>query len=249
MKLGIGALAFAAALCVHDAKALVGASSDGGAFAPHVVMVLKSSTRGAGAGICSGVVVARDIVLTAAHCVGLAGETRVHFRGDGGEPVLLSVAAVATHPQYRANAARTRERSIDLALVRSATPLPARFHPAPLDAGRAISVGDRFRIAGFGVTRERVGPSAGVLRAGTLAARAPLSAILLWAEDPERGGFGACEGDSGGPVFTEAGDTVVALVDWAEGANGKGCGKLTQGALVAPQRGWIDAVSRGWSGR
>ena len=246
-KLKPAAAAFVAVcFAFTGAFALVGPAGDGGAFAPYTLMVLKRSTRGAG--FCSGVVVARDVVLTAAHCVGSADDTRLHFRDGGGAPAILPVAAVATHPGYRANAARTRERSIDLALLRAGAPLDG-FRAAPLDAGAAITSGARFRVAGFGVAREGDGRSGGVLRSGVLAARAPLSSILLWAEDPRGAGLGACEGDSGGPVFAEGGDTLVAITAWAAGQKGKGCGGLTQAALVAPHRGWIEGVLRSWGAR
>ncbi len=78
---------------------------------------------------------ARDVVLTAAHCAAPGAEHRVHFRDEAGAPVLLEVAARAVHPGYDAGAIAGRRRSIDLALLRTDVPLPARFVPAAL-AGR-----------------------------------------------------------------------------------------------------------------
>ena len=109
-----------------------------------------------------------------------------------------------------------------------------------------MSVGARYRIAGFGVTREGGGDTAGTVHWGVLAARAPLSSILLWAEDPLKKNFGACEGDSGGPIFAGDSDTLVAITDWSEGQGKANCGKLTQAALIAPQRAWIAGVLKGW---
>ena len=60
-----------------------------------------------------------------------------------------------------------------------------------------------------------------------------------------KAGSGACSGDSGGPIFG-ADSSVVALTVWAEGAGKAGCGALTQGLLIAPQRGWIDGVMKSW---
>ena len=54
-----------------------------------------------------------------------------------------------------------------------------------------------------------------------------------------------CTGDSGGPIYAQSG-TVAALSAWADGDARHFCGDLTQGVLVAPQRGWIDSVLRGW---
>ena len=226
------------------ARALVGASEENGPLAPYAVMVLKRAPSGAG--FCSGVVIARDVVLTAAHCVAKLNDTRVFFPEPAGVPMLKSVAAIAVHPQYRANAVQTRERSIDLALVRTEAPLPERFTPVSLDDKGAVKVGAAYRIAGFGVAKEGWGDTAGILRWGNLTARAPVSGILLWAEDPKKKNFGACEGDSGGPIFAAETDLLIAITSWSEGSGKEHCGKLTQAALIAPQRAWIDGVLKGW---
>jgi secreted trypsin-like serine protease len=226
------------------AFALVGASAPGGALASAVVMVLNRWAGGAG--FCSGIVIAQNIVLTAAHCLAAPKDMRIHFRDESGQPVLMDIEASAVHPLYRAEAQKTRERSIDLALLRTALPLPARFHAARLDDGTAIAIGSRFRVAGFGVTQEGAGTSAGELRVGLIEARAPRSPILLWGGDPAHAGTGACTGDSGAPIFAATSDIVVAVVDWATGTGPRHCGDVTQAALVAPQRGWIASVLRGW---
>jgi secreted trypsin-like serine protease len=225
-------------------SALVGTSAPAPELAPYVVMVLKRS--GAAAGFCSASVVAQNVVLTAAHCVAEPADTRVHFRDEKGEPVMVEVAAIVPHPGYRTDAARRREVSIDMALVRLAEPLPARFKPVALaDAGK-IEAGQMFRIAGFGVMQEGAASTGGALREARVAARLPLSSILLWANDPQNKGTGACTGDSGGPILALNEPILIAVADWAEGAGGQKCGMLTQGALVAPQRGWIESVMAGW---
>ncbi len=244
----VGAAALFSFACagVENARALVGDAREETSLAPYTLMLLTRAPRASG--FCTGVVVARDVVLTAAHCVTRLDDTRVYFK-DGDKPVVRALAAISIHPQYRANAVATRERSIDLALARAAEPLPAFFRAASLDGARSVAPGERFRVAGYGVAREGRGETGGVLRSGVLVAREPVSSILLWAEDPAKAGFGACVGDSGGPIFAENSSTVVAIVNWATGQKGRGCGGLTQGALVAPQRAWIDGALRSWSPR
>ena len=86
------------------------------------------------------------------------------------------------------------------------------------------------------------------MRSARLKVRAPLSRILLWAEDGAAGGAGACGGDSGAPLFLADGETVAAIVAWTSGAErGKRCGGLTQGPLIAPQRDWIEATLARWA--
>jgi hypothetical protein len=227
------------------ASAVVGASEPGARFADHVVMVL---TRGGEReGFCSAIVLGPRIVLTAAHCLGSTRDMAVHYRDAAGKPVLIAVAATATHPLYRANAIVTREVSIDLALVETETPIDSRFSPARLAEGEGPPVGAEATLAGFGVAHEGDAATGGTLRSARLKVRAPLSSILLWTEDADDAGAGACGGDSGGPLFLADGETVAALVAWTSGAErGKRCGLLTQGPLLAPQRDWIESTMARW---
>ena len=240
---GLAALVLGACLASDPSQALVGESDTHGPMAPHAVMVLTSGARGAG--FCTGVVIGRDVILTAAHCVAGLAKTMVFFKQNDA-PVFLPPAAIAVHPAYKAEAPRTRERSIDLAIIRTNAPLPEALKPVTLEQTANISLGALYGISGFGLTREGQGTSGGVLHWGKLRARAPLSSILLWAEDPKARGFGACEGDSGGPVFNLETGALVAITSWSEGEGKTHCGKLTQAALIAPQRAWIEGVLRGW---
>ena len=245
-KLSGLALFFAATCAVPQSRALVGPTTSGDALAPHVVMVLKRS--GNASGFCSGVVVAREVILTAAHCVA-GGELRILVRDDQGRQQLAEVADSVTHPGFRPNAPKTRERSIDLGLVRTSAPLPASYVAASMERTSTVAIGAPFRIAGFGLGVEGSEKTAGVLRQGLLAASSPLSSILLWAKDPVGKGLGACTGDSGGPIFEPGHPVVVGITVWATGAGKKNCGALTQAVLVGPQRAWIDATLAKWGAR
>lgn len=204
-------------------------------------MVLKRAKGGSG--FCSGVVLSERVVLTAAHCVAGPIDTRVHWRGSDDQPVLIDVERVVTHPGYRARAPQTRERSVDLALVRSARPLP--FSRASLSSRDALALGERVRIGGFGLAREGDGRSGGTFRTGDLVIRAPLSHLLGWAQSEDGRKLGACTGDSGGGMFDASGE-VVGIIAWTTGQSGRGCGGVTQSILVGPQRAWIESVIAGW---
>ena len=241
-------LGLAAACCgaiASPALAIVGPAREDRGFAAHVVMVLERGVDRAG--FCSGVVLGPRAVLTAAHCVAAIKNMRIHYRDDAGRPILLEVAATAVHPGFHADAIAKRLVSIDLALIETQAPLDDRFSAAVLDEAADLAVGQAVQIVGYGVGREGEGASAGVLRSATLRVRAPLSRILIWAEDASGGGAGGCTGDSGGPILTGDGAKVLAITTWSSGTAGKRCGAVTQGPLLAPQRAWIDGVLQKWA--
>lgn len=224
-------LAAALWLAAGPAGAIVG-----GAEAPAGGAVMVLSSNG---GVCTGLVLAPDTVLTAGHCVAAGREHRVHFRDDSGAPVLVEVAARAIHPGYDAGAAAGRRKSIDLALLRTATPLPPRFAPVTLSAAPPRA-GERLTLAGYGAAKPGDPRSTGTYRSVSLPVIEPHgpSRILVWLQS---GAGGGCQGDSGGPITGPDG-SVLALAAWIGGA----CGGLTQGVLLGPQRGWIDRVLEGW---
>ncbi len=235
----LGAALLLLAGTLAPARAVVGGAPETGPLAASTLMILSSS-----GGACSGVVLAPDVVLTAAHCVTEADAHRAHWRDPAGAPVLAAIAAIAVHPGYDPDAIAARRRSIDLALVRLAAPLPSPFRPATL-LGANAGAGEALDLVGYGVAQEG---EAGRLTGGTLR-RARLSvvepygpsSILVWLAGADAGG---CHGDSGGPIARA--DAVLAVTSWTRGTNGAECGDISQGVLVGPQRGFIDATLAGW---
>lgn len=210
-------------------------------LAAETVMVL--SDRG---GVCSGIVVAQDAVLTAAHCGASAPTLRIHWR-ERGEPILVEPRRVARHPSYVAGAVEARRASVDLMLVQLREPLPDRFRPARLDAGPTPRKDEGVTILGYGATRGGEARSTGSLRSANLSVVEPYGPgrILVWAS---RSGAGACLGDSGGPMVRAGSETVFALIAFASGEGRDSCGALTQAVLLAPQRAWIDRTLATWGG-
>ncbi|MBZ6076406.1 S1 family peptidase [Microvirga puerhi] len=229
----------ALAASVTGARAIVGGTEDQGPLAHASVMVLSSNS-----GVCSAVVLAPDVVLTAAHCVTGAAEHRVHFRDETGEPVLIVPSDKAVHPGYEPKAIEARKRSIDLALVHFREKLPARFSPAALGSAQPRA-GAPVMVGGYGLAREGEAKTTGTFRTADLAVVEPYgpSSILLWSQG--KGQMGACQGDSGGPMAVDG--MVVAITSWSSATKGKGCGDITQGALVGPQRSWIDRTLAKWN--
>jgi hypothetical protein len=210
--------------------------------ARHVVLMVGS--RGT---TCTGVAIARDLVLTAGHCVLPGADYKLMEFDAAGDPKLRDVAAIARHPQFDLAALLAHRATADVALLKLATPLPAPLAPAPLAAAdRAVGVGDPFMVAGYGLATRGDGRSGGTLRAATLVATGQPGTLQVRLFDPntkgETAGRGACTGDSGAPVFDMSGGrlAVIGVVSWSTGPKlAAGCGGLTGVTPLTRYRAWI----------
>jgi secreted trypsin-like serine protease len=232
------ALGFSALCCLalgaSPAAALVGgAPTAEQALARNVVLIVG------GHNLCSGVAIASDLVLTAAHCVMANGKYRL-MAFEGRHPTVKEVASIAAHPQFS-----PRSDSPDLAVVKLAAQPPANLTPAMLSDRRVPpSVGDRFIVAGFGVAVQGDRKTAGRLRAAILVATDRPSSQQLSLVDPrklgETAGLGVCNGDSGGPVFDEQDRALVGIVSWSARTDGEPvCGFVSGVIPLARYRYWI----------
>jgi len=192
-------------------------------------------------GHCTGVVLAQNIVLTAAHCV--TNMQNLWIGGDrgfgdpSGPPVEFSrVAEVAVHPRYDSGALH----SIDLALLRIATPLPDRFLPAFFGAS-VPSEGDDLVVAGYGMSADKDPMAGKILRMGLLRVARRYKDILMLVSTREQAS-GAGHGDSGGPVFSYHG--MLALV--AVMVSGGGIAHATFAVPIAPNYAWIQETMAKW---
>lgn len=222
-------------------SALVGGAPPARDAAGGAVVMLSGSQ----ATFCSGVALARDLVLTAAHCV-LPGATYKLVEFDGArQPVLKDLRAIARHPEFDVTAALRHRVTADVALIKLVAAMKAS--PAPLmPAAASVAAGDRLVVAGYGVAVRGDGKSGGTVRAATLVTTGQPGTLQIRLADPatkgERAGLGACTGDSGAPVYREVGGTlaVIGVVSWSTGpALSDGCGGLTGVTPLARYRAWI----------
>jgi secreted trypsin-like serine protease len=178
---------------------------------------------------CSGVLVAPDLVLTAAHCVreNPVAAAVVFYQGSRPVRPAIPVAEVASYdvetddlPEEYAGLARL---SLDTAVLRLAEPAPNR-RPIPIGGG---SRPYNLRIAGAGLSRQGIG----VLNTARLDPLmvTPTGVLIAAARGSE-----VCKGDSGGPVVAEGprGPVLWGVASAVLSRDGK-CGRIV---LVAPAR-------------
>jgi trypsin len=221
-------------LSLAPAAALVGGAQPASeSIARHVVLIIGGNS------LCTGVAIAADLVLTAAHCVQANGKYRL-LAFEGRRSTVKDVSSAVPHPQFS-----PRADAPDLAVVKLATTPAPNLSPAPFSERRVPpSVGDRFIVAGFGVAVQGDRKTAGRLRAATLVATDRPSSQQLSLVDPQKlgdgPGLGVCNGDSGGPVFDEQDRTLVGIISWSSRTDGEPvCGFVSGIIPLARYRYWI----------
>lgn len=225
-------------------------SRDPGGVRSHVVRIESTSGE-----LCSGVLIAPDLVLTAAHCVLQRARYRViavdrQFRSRS-----VAVEAVTTHPDFIPGTTPRTQPGTDLGLIKLARPLGRDFRP--LDPARAARprAGLPVRIAGFGTTQERDKRTARTLREAPMVILGDLQVAnrVVVVVDTKtmamRPGVSACRGDSGGPILIDGptGVELVGIISWSSGALRAtvptACGGFTAVTPIADHVAWIASRS------
>jgi hypothetical protein len=205
---------------------------------------------GSGGTLCSGVAIAPNLVLTAAHCV-MPGATYKRVELDeNGKPTLKDAVAVVQHPQFDIKSLFAHRATADFGLIKLKDPMAAT--PVPLAQPRQrIAPGETFIVHGYGRSVRGDRDSAATLRAARLVATGHPGSLQLRLIDPatadKRPGLGGCTGDSGAPVYQEdAGHlALIGVVSWAAGPNNTdGCGGLTGVTPIELYRAWIVETAR-----
>ncbi len=237
------------ALVGSGASAMVGGAPPAGDGAGRSVVMILGSHGTA----CTATAIARDLLLTAAHCVQPDSDYKLVDSEPGREPRLKDVLRIERDPQFDIKRLFGHLATADVALIKLAEPLPARISPVPLaDAGATVAVGDTLIVAGYGVTVRGDGRTGGTVRAARLVVTGQPGSLQIRAFDPATKGtapgLGACAGDSGAPAFREnptGGLAVLGVVSWSTGPNlSAGCGGLTGITPLARYRAWIVDTAR-----
>lgn len=202
--------------------------------------------------VCTGALIAPNIVLTAGHCITSGTSYRV-IDNSTQPPRLITTLKAVTHPRFNMQTMLAHRATADVALLQLPSPVPNKA-PAPLGTPRIpIAVGSQFTIAGVGVTVSGGDAGIGTLRAAGLTVTGQPGTLQMRLVDPltqnKRAGMGACTGDSGAPVFEDqnGASVIVGVVSWSTGANNSdGCGGLTGVTPLTLYRDWILQTARSW---
>ena len=250
------ALAAPLALAGSDSTEIMGGSpvSDSDPDGASTVAIVISLSQGQA--ICTGSLLAADILVTAAHCVtdengGTVSPKKLTlvFASDvrSSKRILVKAAGVKKHPNYNPSAGGKDEN--DIAVIQFAGGLPAGYRKAALLSSKsAIPTGSPAVLIGYGVdTMAGGGSGSGTLRkvAVTVAdGKFARTEILI----DQRNGKGACHGDSGGPAFARSANGQLLL--W--GVTNRGspdnapddCAHFSVYTRITAQSAFVNAAAR-----
>ncbi|XGC81271.1 trypsin-like serine protease [Bdellovibrio bacteriovorus] len=177
---------------------------------------------------CTGILISKNLVLTAQHCFATTAEQQIVVSFGTSIPknmedgTLREVESFVLHAKYKTIYDKNGfpvSALNDVALIKLAEFAPESALPAPiLDEGIALNEGQELLLSGFGLTYE-LKPR--VYATGMNYVRVPLAktidTILVTDQTSAKG---ACFGDSGGPAFLETSKGLI-VVGITRGAHGR----------------------------
>ena len=242
-------MAVSALLLGAPADAIVGGAkpSDPGVGRSVVTIV------GSGGTFCSGALIAADLVLTAAHCLQPGADYKIVEYRANRQPQLRNTKRVAFHPGFEMRAMLAHRATADVGLLQLEVAPKGKTASVLAVPKTPLVAGNRFTIAGVGVTVRGEGKSGGIIRTADLVATGRPGSLQIRLVDPAgqgaKAGLSACTGDSGGPVFEDrqGAPAIIGVVSWSTGPNGSaGCGGLTGVTPLTLYRDWIVQTAATW---
>lgn len=190
------------------------------------VMVLSLKGKD-DATICTGTLIDKNLVLTAAHCTAPGGKVAIAFTNSATclvqapKRTVRQVIDQAIHPDYSYSAANLKDSSSDLAVLKFAGEAPAEYKVRALPSATfEVSANDTLVLSGYGTTKEK-GEDSGTLRFTSVPAQRLLKEFYFGLEKKtisvpgtwtvEQNNQGVCSGDSGGPLYAHDGTQLTLI--------------------------------------
>lgn len=201
--------------------------------------------------LCTGTLIAENVVLTAAHCVGPKIEMMAVFFTLKLTPSSrrFQVDKIEIHPDWLKEPQEGRGRG-DIALLHFVGTPSKNFTPARLlsRANRKLLLPEtEVIVAGYGIADASTGRGPGTLRATTLTIEDPEFSREEITLD-QRQGAGTCHGDSGGPAFILVrgsyalwGVTSRGLEDTANT-----CDQSAVFTVISAYQNWVNRTVNKW---
>ena len=192
--------------------------------------------------VCSGVVVAPRVVVTAAHCLTELTDPVFHVQlgSDVKAPTRsIAVTRAVAYPRY-GGPGDDQRAGLDLAVLLLAE--DAGVAPVALPADDdGVAVGTSIEIVGFGETSADDPATAGQRHRVTTAVDAVCDRLLAAGDDAHV----ACGGDSGGALLATAGDGIPRLVGIVAFGVKAHCAAPVYATRIAPYRNFIQSFIDG----
>ena len=203
---------------------------------------------------CTGTLVGCRTFLTAAHCV-CSGDGATCNPNEGSHQVFLqheglfTVSQITPHPGYISATLQN-----DIAVVTLSGPADG-LAPTPLASASPV-FGSAGTIVGFGTVSDTPQTGSGLKRQGAIVTAdcrlelgpgASNTELVCWDYDTPAGPPGTdsntCPGDSGGPLFTDEGGTLVIAGVTSFGIGPCAADDFSGDTNVAHYAGWVAGVA------
>ncbi|MNJ92837.1 Trypsin [compost metagenome] len=199
----------------------------------------------AGGQLCTGTLIAENIVITAAHCIGFSTEDMYIIF----DTVITSksprrkVDTVEVSPYWTSRRYEDKDRG-DLAIIRFLGSRPQGYKPARFLSGpENVANGVETVVAGYGYNNAAAESGAGTLRQTSVVIADTLFSTTEVLID-QTTGKGSCHGDSGGPAFLEIKGEFFL---WGVTARGVGdvnhlCNTYSAFTNLAAHKNWVNRM-------